>query len=715
MSHDSESQPTSARRPKGLPLAFWVTLVVVGLLAIATATIGISAFANQRTAIDGLWGQLSEQLAGRVVGEVQRFVAGARPITRRLELAVQRDSLDLSDDRVLRDALADVLDANPKLTWMSWGGEDGRYIAAYRWPSEQGEDEVRSTVRRVTSPTTTSFDDQVRTNAGWQPTKQTRRSFYDPRQRPWYKAVSKAPEQGGRWVDPYVMTSRQQSGIAYAYPVVGTDRALQGVFAAEYEAGPIARFLAALNVSANGRAYLLDAHGYVIAHPGGKAVTITKEGKGQLIAAPDHPDVMLREVAVALGQRAVEADGHIDVGDTLAIVRGFPEDTGIPWRVVLAAPSDDFFASVRAQARQTVIISIIVLVLALLAGILFARRLSRSVSALREDMARIARFDVGEDDAQDVQRQGARTYVREVAAMRDATATMKQGLRSFGRYVPQELVRTLLKDGGEAAIGGRMQQLTIAFTDIEGFTSVAQTLPPTELLEALGAYLDGMNVAIADHHGTAAQYLGDAVLAFWGAPKPLENHALWACRGVLHMRAFTEELLRRAAEQGRPKLYTRFGVNTGDVLVGNIGAPQRFNYGILGDPVNIAARLEGLNKVYGTQIIIGPDTAAAVSGDLVVRPLDRVKVKGRSEGLDIFELVGDAERVTAEEIALCDRYAAALEHYRAGTFADAEAGFRACAADGDTPSQVMAERAAACLATPPPAGEWRGIHIMTTK
>jgi adenylate cyclase len=295
--------------------------------------------------------------------------------------------------------------------------------------------------------------------------------------------------------------------------------------------------------------------------------------------------------------------------------------------------------------------------------------------------------------------------------MAEAAQSMKEGLRSFGRYVPTGLVRQLIRSGTEATLGAEIRELTVLFTDIAGFTPIVESTPPDKVLDALGEYLEGMNVKIGDEGGTVCQYLGDAIMAFWGAPVEQPDHALRACRAALTMRRWSHHLVADAPARGLPALPTRFGVNTGDVMVGNIGAPQRFNYACLGDPVNTAARLEGLNKAYGTQILVGQQTAEMVGDALMFRPLDWVRMKGKALPMLVHELVGAPGELSEDAQTAIEHYRQGLYAYRERRFGEAADLFRQA---GDAPSEVMIARCEAYQANPPPS-EWDGVFVMTTK
>src|SRR6185437_1039257 len=182
------------------------------------------------------------------------------------------------------------------------------------------------------------------------------------------------------------------------------------------------------------------------------------------------------------------------------------------------------------------------------------------------------------------------------------------GLRSFGAYVPRDLVRAVLASGERAELGGKTKELTIFFSDLAGFTTLSETLAPEALVELLGGYFDEMTRVIQSHGGTIDKFIGDAIMAFWNAPGDEPDHAARACQAALDCQAKLDAM--RRADARLAGLQARIGLATGSVLVGNIGASDRMNYTVMGDTVNLASRLEGLNKAYGTPIMIAETTFA---------------------------------------------------------------------------------------------------------
>jgi adenylate cyclase len=230
----------------------------------------------------------------------------------------------------------------------------------------------------------------------------------------------------------------------------------------------------------------------------------------------------------------------------------------------------------------------------------------------------------------------------------EALGAMKTALRSFGRYVPKEIVRDLVARGDDVAVGGGRRSVTVMFTDITGFTKTTESWPPERVLDDLSGYFEALSAAILSTRGTIDKFIGDGIMAFWNAPSPDEQHASHACLAALACRAIGKQKRSGSAAESSAPFLTRFGLHTGTAVVGNVGSHERLQYTAIGSMVNLASRIESLNKQFGTEILISETVAMAVHGTFELRPLGKVVAVGTSQPTEIFELLGTA----APKIAL---------------------------------------------------------------
>ncbi|MFA6960540.1 MAG: adenylate/guanylate cyclase domain-containing protein [Opitutaceae bacterium] len=342
-------------------------------------------------------------------------------------------------------------------------------------------------------------------------------------------------------------------------------------------------------------------------------------------------------------------------------------------------------------------------------GIFYARRISRPLLSLADELGRVERLQL--DHHIEI-----RSWVREVIVMRDAVRNLKTGLRSFRKYVPADLVSELLALGQEARLSAEKREVTVFFSDIADFTTISEKTPPEQLVKNLSHYFDGMTRSIIDHNGTVDKYIGDCVMAFWGAPRPLEDHAVLACRAALRCHDHSQRVAAAQHAAGALPMFTRIGLNTGPAIIGNIGYDARLNYTAMGDMVNLASRLEGLNKYYGTRILISEFTWRQAREAMEARLIDLVAVKGRREPIRIYELIAEHGQLTPAQTALVAGYEHAFGLYLERNFAAAADAFTRVLTGHpeDGPATVMLKRCRLYL-TEPPADGWQGEFIATSK
>ncbi|HZU07882.1 MAG TPA: adenylate/guanylate cyclase domain-containing protein [Chloroflexota bacterium] len=291
-------------------------------------------------------------------------------------------------------------------------------------------------------------------------------------------------------------------------------------------------------------------------------------------------------------------------------------------------------------------------------------------------------------------------------------------LRSaMGRYLSPAVLEAIIREPTLLRLGGEKREMTVLFADIRGFTPLAEQLDPQELVALLNEFLTAMTHVIYRYDGVLDKYMGDALMAFWNSPVPQPDHARRACLAALEMLDVLEALRERWRARGVPPLAIGIGINTGWMAVGNMGSDVRFDYTVVGDAVNLAARLEGLNKEYRTSIVISQETFDAVRKEgFVVRFLDRVAVQGRTQPVPIYELLGRPGDTQAFPPALAAVWEEALRRYRARQFAAAAECFQQLLAawPGDGPSALYWERCQTLLQAPPPP-DWDGVYVMIHK
>ncbi len=373
------------------------------------------------------------------------------------------------------------------------------------------------------------------------------------------------------------------------------------------------------------------------------------------------------------------------------------------WRLGIVGPEDYYLKTLKDQQRAMLLGMLAAFALLFIGGVVAVRVMRRALSQIQHETKGMSSFNF------------AAAPVRSpFADIRETLFSLEQAktaVRAMGKYVPLALVRELFEDNREPALGGKLHEVTIFFSDIEGFTTRAEEEPPGVVAQWLGQYLEVMTTAVHAEEGTVDKFIGDAVMALWNAPKANVDHALQACRAALRCQAETKKLYASPAWGGRAPLVTRIGLHVGSVMVGHFGAPDRLSFTAIGDSVNLASRLEGLNKQYGTTLLVSEEVQRRAKHEFAFRRLDLVAVKGKSQAIGVYELLGplvDAGIFTPE----VQRYEQALTLYVAGDFAKARA--LLLQNPEDPPSRVLAARCSE-LERDPPAAPWAGISFAQSK
>ncbi len=706
---------SQGERPSRL-IRFRVGLgVLVSLLiAVTIGSVAWATFRITRAAILDLTSARVQELVAGLGARVRSHMNQAVPAVE-LSRTLVGDSLLQQDSTSLGRNFVDVLRANPSFSWASYSDELGSFIGAYRNPA--GEIHVSQT--EIRGGESESLDYAVKEGNVWLPPTYEGNYGYDPREDLFYQEARKSGKRV--WVGPYVFFDEAVPGITCASPHFSRDGKLLGVFTVDFNLNFLSRFVAELHFGDHGRVFILTQNGKVIAHPTLRVVEVTgKKSEGKLVGVSDVSDPILPAFYTFIQEHGIlPASGKPQSSGAqftfehagqrfIAGCRLEEIERGLVWIVGAAAPEDDFMGVLARNRLATLIISIVALGLTVPLTVVLARRISVPLSSLSAEMAEIGNFHLAK-------RPRMATVFKEVALMDESLLNMTGSLRSFSYYVPTDLVRAMLASGQEATLQGHTRELTVYFSDIAGFTSIAEGMAPDQLVRYLSRYLDEMTGVVAAHGGTVDKFIGDAVMAFWGAPASITDHAARACEAALQSQRKLAELRATVAEQS-PALYARIGVATGEVLVGNIGSRERFNYTVMGDTVNLASRLEGLNKQYGTPILISEPTYEAAREGIVARPVDVVRVKGKQRGVKVYEPLCLASEDDAEARALASTAAQGLDAYLARDFGGA-AGFFEKALElrpEDRPAAMLLERCRRFMLQPP-SEDWDGIYVATEK
>jgi len=712
------------RRDLGFKLKLSITSAFAALLLVTIVTlVSFAYYKNTGSTLD-----LTQRFVARVAAAGgDRTVALLDPVAAEVVAMAEIAAVDetRARDGSLFPYLRALLDRTPQLQSVYYAfGVDGRFIQAF--PIPPGTEKFGANDRppppgavyalRLIDRAGGRYSDVWRYLAadGGQVGEETSNQLdYDPRPRPWYRdAVS---SRDLVWSDLLVYTSNRQPGITAAYPIVARDGRIIGVAAANIATRQLSDFLASLDLGPSGIAFIIDEKEQLIAFPDADRAVHIDGLKASLVKADE---LGLAEVSDALAAHRADPARVVrfasDGRRHLASFTGLPERFGKKWLLAIVVLEDDFVGSLKRNTRDIVGVGLAILVLGMFGVGLLSSWITRPIVRMVGEIHKIQRFDLGDPIA-------LHAPISEITALINALNMMKRALRTFGMFVPRDLVRQLLESGQPVELGGQDRPMTVMFTDVADFTALSERIAPGELMVHLSQHLAAVSECVMDEFGTVDKYIGDAVMAFWGAPEWRDDHALRACVAALRAKRRQAEMNRGWAAQGLPTLHVRIGLNSAGVIVGNIGSEQRMSYTVVGDGVNLASRIEGVNKVYGTQICISDSVATAVGGAILTRPLDVVAVKGRIQGEKLHELValreGPAELLaTPAETEICRLTAQAFAAYQERRWEDAAALYRqiAALAPDDRVPGLFIERCRACQADPPPP-DWSGVWRLTEK
>jgi adenylate cyclase len=680
-----------------------VRLAISGLVLASIVVTAVGAnvlwFRTAEATSRMLAATINSQIVSAVATQLTTIAAEARSAHTAIRTLFLQNVLETREADKREFVFLSQLQSQPAISWVAFGWPDDAFFAAHKLGDsgiemmeiELVEGKVK---RRVDQYETIMGDIQFES-------RRFEDTAYSVLKQDWYRDGIKA--ENPRWFNVTDHPIGPRPSIAFAGPIdVYAKR--EGVLAVFIEHTRLARFLSQLAVGKSGAAFILDRDGGTIAAPDPEADEIHPQRS-------DQPLLPIAHAALKQAGSSYDSDGTAARQIRLAAGGADYEVTLTPlafpgWTLATVIPEAEFLGPVRRTIRQLLLgLGLLVVAAGLLSAWLAQRAVAAPLIKVTDELGHIQRFELDR-----VRRHSSR--LTELETLSGAIADMAGGLAAFQKYIPADLVRNLLNEGVEPRPGGSIRPMTVVFADIAGFTGLSERLGD-RIIPLLSSYLDLVSGQVNAHGGTIDKFIGDAVMAFWGAPAATPDHAVKACGAALAcLRAVRDS--GPADDQGR-RLKMRIGINSGDMLVGNIGSEVRLNYTVIGDAVNIASRLEGASKEYGTEIIIGEETRRLAGAGIHARELDLLTVYGRAGGLRIYELLAMAGN-GSDAPRWVGLYEAGLASYRARDFAAAIACFeKALTGRGDDPpSRIMMERCRLFLKTPP-GDDWQATNAMQVK
>jgi adenylate cyclase len=667
-------RPLSAGSPLTVSIGLAVSALVLTAILVTAAASSLLWWRTAEATSRQLASTINEQIVAAVRKEVSAIVGEAVAAHTAIRTLFLQNVLDTREADRREFVFLSQLQSHANISWIAFGWLDGSFFAAHKL----GDGHLEMMEISLTDHPGQRRTDEYAVIPGdiEFETRQFVPTDFRVVDQAWFAAGMKAA--GPQWSRVIDHPIGQRPSIAFAGPI-DVYRERQGVLAIMIEYTRLSRFLAQLEVGRTGTAFIFD-------------------GSGELIAVPDkeadelHParsqEALLPLARMALAQAG--DDGRKEAWRQRLSSQGAAYEvalTPLPfpgWRLATVIPEAEFLGPVEATLRRLIVgLAAGALLAALLSAVLARSVIAAPLARVVGEIRHVENFALEE-----VRRHPSR--LAEISSLSGAIAEMAAGLSAFRKFIPADLVRSLLRQGVEAKPGGSIQQLTVMFIDVAGFTRLSERMGD-RVVPLLSKYLDVASEVIVANGGTIDKFIGDAVMAFWGAPTPQGDHALRCCRAALAIR----DALASGGlidDEGKP-LQIRIGINSGRMLVGNIGSELRLNYTVIGDTVNVASRLESANKQYGTQILIGTETKRLIADTFLTREIDSIAVYGRTEGLAVYELIGLAE-VGGKNTGWIATYEEGLSRYCRRDFSAAIMHFEAVLVGrpDDLPASLLLER-----------------------
>lgn len=464
--------------------------------------------------------------------------------------------------------------------------------------------------------------------------KVKRKQFdYDPRVRPWYKLGLQARQP--RWTGLYRFSVEDGMGITLAGAVRSSTGKVAAVLGVDLRMDDLARFVQNLRVGNTGYAFIARSNGELIAHPILVSDGVPREAE---VFPPTLVSTkMLGGGDVAVFQEFAKSSKdlvQVEVGNEKLMAYRLPLDDrfGLDANLYVTAPLSDFTGAAAKVAWLTLWITAVLTVCVLLVGVLIARAIALPIRNAANAMKATENLDVSGIHSAET------SYLAEIDSLNKSVATMQRALGGFVRYVPRELVRDMIDLRLPIELGGSRREITVLFTDVVGFTQLAESDQEERLVETLAEYFEIISSTITEHGGIVDKFIGDSVMAFWGAPGSNSNQSVQACNAVAAIAARLDEFNQKRVAATEQPLLTRFALHRGQAFVGNVGARERFAYTALGDVVNTASRLETAGKERALQAIVSAEVMRSAGHGHRFEPIGSIKLRGKQRSVEAFEL-----------------------------------------------------------------------------
>ena len=648
----------------------FISLFVV-LLSVTVASIVYNVYWRTSDAIMDLSRQIIEEASKKIMDRTDFIFKSAEKYLYINKLLVtQRDII--RDQNEILALFWQQIRLTPEIVSIYTADSRGNFVQARVQP--------RSSTRVIDRRGETAVEQIVYRDHDYRPIAHIKgNALYDPRERPWYRITGN--ESKVYMTDIYRFSSTGKPGVTGTIPIFDERGENDIILGVDITLDSLSVFLAEQQIAGGGVAMIVDAKDRLIAFPYQLHLRVPDSGSfpNGVPSIEDLADQWLVDA-----YRACKADGTKSSEGTkaeavasqtedqryVAQLRDFSGDSPTRYRLFTVVPESALLSSAQRIRTESFVISIIILIVSIIAVYALAARFSEPIKQLAENTVQMKQLHL--DQVSPVE-----SRFSEIQTMDASIRDMKQGLEALQKYVPPELVSTVITSGKSVRRGVQIVDLTLFFSKMSGFSNLCGQLPVAEFTEILTQHLDALSDIIRREKGTIDKYMGDRIMAFWGAPLELVDGPERACRAALLCEQADREIDRELAAAGKPTVANVFGIHSGRAIVGNIGASERMNYTAMGVCVETGWMLRNLNYHYGTSILISDATHQQVEGLFICRRLDVVRLREDMEPMTLYELLAERDApVATETIDYTQRYENAFSQYQQGAWDEAFAAFR---------------------------------------
>ncbi len=691
-----------------LSIKFVITLTLLLFFIFISTILIITTYQLNRIVVNKVAHDIVDGISKRMEFRIKFLFEPSKRIIKNVEYSgIEYGFFDPANQEEILNYFRNVVVNNEEITSLYYGNNQGDFYMVIRFPDGS------MSLRVVINDGESISEDWTHSNPALDQTfpdvTSSLEKGYDPRRRGWYKeALTRKGEIS--WSDPYVFWSTKLLGITLASPLVSKNGEELGVLGVDFSLLDISGFINNLEISETSKVFiagekddLLAISGYSREETVNNLFEIKTNDEGGQEAALIKVDQLKGDPNIKLlyekyteslndekeldysKRRIVNffletfpflkslfggSDGDFvvfldsDEGGDVGIVSEIVPDEQFPVKIGILIPEKVILGDIENLLLAAGFLILLIGGGAFLLVLKLSNKLSLELSSMTKKIDKIRNFDLSVPKLQPSLRN-----VSEISKINESYENMRKSLLSFSKFVPRGIVKKLIQQGEEAKLEGHKRNISILFTDIANFTQLAEKSSENMLVKHVGEYFGIVSKIVYQHGGIIDKYIGDAVMALWGTENESEDSdALNACIGAMHVLKDLEVFNKNFIKQGKPPLYTRFGINSGEAIVGNIGSPNRLNYTAIGDSVNIASRLEPLNKTYRTQLLISETTFKQVQHKIVCRLIDKVIIRGKENASLIYEPIGTENELKVNDFDFLGHYHNGFKDYVEGNW-----------------------------------------------